>query len=126
MKTGSFTQDAQGHWYVNFQCEVEDTGGPLGRRKSVLIWADESALVHAIWTYPTPESNLTGAHEQCIGLAQSARKKKRVQAPCQDRDARTDWTHKTTTAIVNRATLIVCGQCLEYETCQNAAGQIRL
>jgi transposase len=29
-KTGSFTQDARGRWYVNVQCEVEDPATPLG------------------------------------------------------------------------------------------------
>jgi hypothetical protein len=30
LKTGSFAQDAYGHWYVNFQCNVDDPGVPLG------------------------------------------------------------------------------------------------
>ena len=30
LKTGSFTQEARGRGYVNFQCEVEDTGTPHG------------------------------------------------------------------------------------------------
>src|SRR6266404_1347944 len=31
IKTGSFTQDARGRWYVNFQCEVPDALEPAGQ-----------------------------------------------------------------------------------------------
>jgi hypothetical protein len=31
VKTGSFTQDARGRWYVNFQCEIADATEPVGQ-----------------------------------------------------------------------------------------------
>src|SRR5215510_14129709 len=30
IKTGNFTQDARGHWYVSFQCDVADATEPVG------------------------------------------------------------------------------------------------
>ena len=33
-KTGSFSQDARGRWYLNIQCEVEDPGIPVGSRRN--------------------------------------------------------------------------------------------
>ena len=39
VKTGSFTQDARGRWYVNLQCEVPMQRSLLDRRTSALIWA---------------------------------------------------------------------------------------
>ena len=40
IKTGSFTQDACGRWYVNVQCEVPDAAGPVGTAENwALTWA---------------------------------------------------------------------------------------
>jgi IS605 OrfB family transposase len=59
---------------------------------------------------PYSRENLTRTHEDALAMAQRARKKKRVKAiHAKIANTRKDWTHKTTTAIVHRATLIVVG-----------------
>lgn len=109
-KTGSFTQDACGRWYVNIQCEVDGTEVPLG---SAEIGID-LGLTNQLWCSdmdePYSRENLTRKYEDDLAMAQRAHKKKRTKAiHAKIANCRKDWTHKTTTAIVNRATLIAVG-----------------
>lgn len=109
-KTGSFTQDARGRWYVNFQCEVDDPGTPMGAADIGI----DLGLTNQLWCSdmdaPYSRENLTRAHEESLALAQRARKKKRIKAiHATITNCRKDWAHKTTTAIVQRAKLIVVG-----------------
>lgn len=109
IKTGSFAQDAQGHWYVNFQCEVDDTGITSGEAELGidLGLTDQIACSDGI-TYS--RVNLTRTHEAALATAQRARKKKRIKAlHAKIKHARKDWAHKVTTAIVRTAKLIVVG-----------------
>lgn len=110
VKTGSFTQDACGHWYVNFQCEVDDPGVPLGAAEIGIDLGLKNQIACSDMDEPYSRENLIRKHEAALGMAQRAHKKKRVKA-IHGRIAHTrkDWAHKTTTAIVNRATLIVVG-----------------
>ena len=110
IKTGSFTQDARGRWYVNFQCEVEDPAVPVGETEIGI----DLGLTNQLWCTdmeePYSRENLTRTHEDTLAMAQRARKKKRVKAiHAKIANCRKDWTHKTTTEIVNRATLIAVG-----------------
>lgn len=110
VKTGSFTQDARGRWYVNFQCEVDDSGTPAGEREIGI----DLGLTNQLWCTdmdePYSRENLTRKHEDALAMAQRARKKKRIKAiHAKIANTRKDWTHKTTTAIVQRATRIVVG-----------------
>lgn len=110
LKTGSFTQDACGHWYVNFQCEVDDLGVPLGASEIGIDLGLKSQLACSDMDEPYSRENLTRTHEAALGMAQRAHKKKRVKKiHARIANARRDWAHNTTTAIVNRATLIVVG-----------------
>jgi putative transposase len=110
LKTGSFTQDACGHWYVNFQCEVEDSGIPPGDAEIGSDLGLKNQLACSDMDEPYSRDNLTRAHESALGMAQRAHKKKRVKAiHAKISNCRKDWAHKTTTAIVTRAKLIVVG-----------------
>jgi IS605 OrfB family transposase len=109
-KTGSFTQDARGRWYVNIQCEVDDPGMPTGETEIGI----DLGLTNQLWCSdmdePYSRENLTRQHEEALAIAQHARKKKRVKAiHAKIKNCRNDWTHKTTTEIVARATLISVG-----------------
>jgi IS605 OrfB family transposase len=109
-KTGSFTEDARGRWYVNIQCEVEDPGMPTGATEIGI----DLGLTNQLWCSdmdePYSRENLTRAYEDDLAMAQRARKKKRVKAiHAKIANCRQDWAHKTTTAIVKRATLIAVG-----------------
>jgi IS605 OrfB family transposase len=109
IKTGSFGQDAQGCWYVNFQCEVDDPGMPRGTDEIGidLGLTDQIACSNGT-TYS--RANLTRTHEAALATAQRARKKKRIKAiHAKIVNCRKDWTHKVTTAIVRTAKLIVVG-----------------
>lgn len=108
--TGSFTQDACGHWYVNFQCEVDDPGVPVGEADIGIDLGLKNQLACSDEDEPRSRENLTRTHEDALGMAQRAHKKKRVKAiHARIANCRKDWAHKQTTAIVNRAQLIVVG-----------------
>jgi transposase len=109
IKTGSFTQDARGRWYVSFQCEVPDAALPVG----TLALGIDLGLMHQIACSDGvvySRENLTRQHEQSLAMAQRAGKKKRVKAiQAQIANTRLDWTHKATTAIARRVRYIVIG-----------------
>lgn len=110
VKIGSFTQDARGRWYVNFQCEVEDSGVPTGQTEIGI----DLGLTNQLWCSdrdePCSRENLTRQHKDTLAMAQRAHKKKRVKSiHAKIANTREDWAHKATTAIVSRAKLIVVG-----------------
>ena len=109
IKTGSFSQDARGRWYVNFQCEVPEATEPVGHAEIGI----DLGLQHQIACSDGPKysrANLTRQHEAALTMAQRARKKKRVKAiQAKIANTRADWTHKATTAIARRAKLLVIG-----------------
>ncbi len=109
VKTGSFTQDARGRWYVNLQCEVCDATEPVG----LLDLGIDLGLNHQIACSDGiiySRENLTRQHETALAMAQRAHKKHRAQAiQAKIANTRSDWTHKATTAIAKRAKLIVIG-----------------
>jgi putative transposase len=108
-KTGSFSQDARGRWYVNFQCEVEDAGTPLGDAEIGIDLGLKNTLACSDGTVYT-RANITRRYAHALARAQQARKKKRVTAlHAKSANSRTDFAHKPTTAIVNRASLVVVG-----------------
>jgi len=109
VKTGSFAQDAQGRWHVNFQCEVQTSGVPLGHTE---LGIDLGLKNHVACSDGITYSreNLTRTHEDALAMAQRAHKKKRVKAIHANlAHQRQDWAHKTSTAIVGRARLIAVG-----------------
>jgi putative transposase len=123
IKTGSFSQDARGRWYVNFHCEVDDPGELLGAAEIGI----DLGLTNQCWCSdmdaPYSRENLTKAYDDALAKAQQggkggraalrrrsrakARRAKAIHAKIAN--CRKDWTHKTTTAIVNRASRIVVG-----------------
>lgn len=109
VKTGSFTQDARGRWYVNLQCEVADALEPVGHLELGidLGLANQIACSDGV-VYR--RDNLTRTHEDTLAMAQRAGKKSRVKTiQARIANSRLDWTHKATTAIARRARLIVIG-----------------
>lgn len=109
IKTGSFTQDARGRWYVSFQCEVADATEPVG----TLDLGIDLGLTNQIACSDGviySRTNLTRKHEEALARAQRARKKRRVKAiQTKIANCRKDWTHKVTTAIARRAKRIIIG-----------------
>lgn len=95
--SGSFSQDAQGHWYVNLACEVskidhkhavEEAGVDLGLKTSAVF--SDGAVIENTSEYRKLEEKL--------GKAQRAKKKKQVKkTSAKIRNKRRDHLHKATT-----------------------------
>jgi putative transposase len=109
-KTGSFSQDARGRWYLNIQCEVEDPGVPTGTAEIGIDLGLTNQVQCSDRDEPDRRDNLTRRYAKALATAQRARHAKRTKAiHAKIANARKDWTHKLSTAIVNRARLIVVG-----------------
>ena len=109
IKTANFSQDANGRWYMNIQCEVEKyllqkTGKEIGidlGLKTIACDSDGNKY---------DRENLTKQFEDKLAMAQRARKKKLVRSiHAKIRNSRSDWAHKTTTEIVKSYDNIVVG-----------------
>lgn len=108
IKCGSFTQDAQGRWYVCLQCEVADNlptgdgavGVDLGLKD--LATMSDGQTVPALRHYRKYEAKL--------GAAQRARSKRRVRAiHAKIANSRRHHLHEQSTRIVRENSLIVVG-----------------
>ena len=109
-KTGSFSQDARGRWYLNIQCEVEDPGIPIGTAEIGIDLGLTNQVTCSDQTEPNRRDNLTQRYAEPLAKAQRAHKAKRVKViHAKIANSRKDWTHKLSTAIVLRAILIVVG-----------------
>ncbi len=109
IKTGSFSQDSKGNWYINLTCEVVNTpiiksGGLVGidlGLKTIATLSNGDRL---------SRENITKKYASSLAIAQRARKKKRVTAIHRKiKNIRKDWNHKQTTSLVNRFDKIVVG-----------------
>jgi putative transposase len=109
-KTGSFSQDARGRWYLNIQCEVEDPGMPIGTAEIGIDLGLTNQVTCSDQDEPNRRDNLTQRSAEPLAKAQRAHKAKRIKAiHAKIANTRKDWTHKLSTAIVLRAILIVVG-----------------
>ena len=109
IKTGSFSQDARGRWYVNVTCEVPaaeptpgtgEIGVDLGLKN--LLTTSDGEVVEAQRFYRDLEPQLA--------IAQRAKKKRRVSAlHAKIKNRRKDFLHKLSTRLVLENILIVVG-----------------
>ena len=107
--TGSFSQDAQGHWYINLACEVakmdhrhevEDVGIDLGLKTSAVL--SDGTVIENQSHYKKLEERL--------GKAQRAKKKrqaKKIHAKIKNK--RRDFLHKETTKIARKYHTVFVG-----------------
>lgn len=109
LKTGSFAQDAGGHWHVNLQCEVA-LPAPSHSTAEIGIDLGLKDLITCSDGVKYSRENLTRRHEDALAMAQRAHKTKRVKhIHAQIANQRKDWAHKISTAIVQQASLIAVG-----------------
>ena len=109
VKTGSFTQDARGRWYVNLHCDVVDAAEPVGQLALGIDLGLTSPIACSDGVISRRE-HLVRQHAPALAMAQRAHKKRRVKAlQATMANIRKDWTHKATTAIARRGKLIVMG-----------------
>lgn len=108
IRSGSFVQDARGHWYVTFQCRVGDdlacgngaVGIDLGLKALATLSSGET--VPALRHYRK--------YEGALGIAQRAHNKRRVRAiHAKIANARRHHLHEQSTRIANENSLIVVG-----------------
>jgi len=107
--TGSFSQDAQGHWYINIVCEVsklehehkiEDVGIDLGLKTSAVL--SDGATISNNAEFRKLEAKL--------GKAQRAHKKRQVKKiHAKIKNRRKDFLHKETTKIAKVYSTIYVG-----------------
>ena len=110
IKTGSFTQDARGRWYVSFQCEVPELQGPPAPAEVGIDLGLRDQLACTHLPAPLSRANITQHYAAPLAKAQRARKKQRVKAiHAKIAHVRKDWTHKVTTAIARASRLIAVG-----------------
>ena len=108
IKSVSFNEDALGHWYVNFMCEVED----IPQVGTVDLGIDLGIKTQATLSdgRKFERDNLTKKYEDRLAMAQRAGKKrlaKRIHNKVAN--IRKDFNHKTANTILKDARLVVVG-----------------
>lgn len=109
LKTGRFSQDALGRWYLNLVCEVPVASSDAG---SPYVGIDLGLTTQAACSNGAcfDRANLTRQYEGRLAIAQRARKKRRVRAiHAKVANSRRDWAHKTSAAIVRQYQQIFVG-----------------
>lgn len=109
IKTGNFSQDARGRWYVNIQCEIEKqelpkTGCSIGIDLGLKTIATDSNGVKY------ERENLTKKYEDKLAIAQRASKKRlALTLHAKIKNKRRDWANKITTEIVKNNDVVFVG-----------------
>jgi transposase len=113
IKTGSFSEDSRGRWYVNLTCEIPDEnwfqspsphGSELGidpGTKTVMVSSEGEEF---------SRENITREYAEDLAKAQRHRKKKRVKAiHAKIKNSRQDWNHKKSFDLAKRYQTIFFG-----------------
>lgn len=108
IKSGSFSQDAHGRWYVNLVCQVEQLKSTGTKVIGIDLGLKDQAVCSDGTTYS--RENITRKYSEQLAKAQRAHKRKRVTAiHAKVKNARKDWMHKTTTKIVRGCSQVFVG-----------------
>lgn len=109
IKKGCFTQDAKGHWYVCFNCEVDETKH-IHEKESVGIDLGLKTTATLSDGNKTENPRFYKNQEEKLKKLQRAKKKKQVlNLHTKIRNQRKDFLHKATTKIANKYRTIVIG-----------------
>jgi IS605 OrfB family transposase len=109
LKTGSYSQDSRGRWYINLTCEVEK---PEKNKSDKLIGIDLGLKTLATCSDGATISNnkITAKYAEKLATAQRARKKKQVTAiHAKIKNVRKDFLHKESTNLVKQYKQIFVG-----------------
>ena len=114
VKTGSFSQDARGRWYVNLTIEEADrAANRKGRVKTGKVCGIDLGLKTVATLSDGKElnrENLTKKYEQKLAVAQRSGKNKQVKAiHAKIANKRKDWNHKKTTELVQEYDKVYVG-----------------
>jgi putative transposase len=109
LKTGSFSQDARGRWYINFQCQVAP-GEATSSRRAVGIDLGLKSLAALSSGEKIEAPRFYRDLEPALVVAQRARKKHRVAAlHARIANRRKDSLHKLSTRLVSEYGFIFVG-----------------
>lgn len=109
IKSGSFSQDSRGRWYVNFHCEVPVQNG---FRSPIAVGIDLGLKTIATLSdgRTLKRENITNKYADQLAMAQRAKKKRLTKTiHAKIKNVRKDWNHKQTTNIINSYDTIVVG-----------------
>ena len=109
VRFGSFCEDAQGRWYVNFVCEdLTPERQPTGKEVGIDLGLKTLATLSD--GVELSRENLTRTFEAKLAKAQRARKKKQITSVhARIKNKRKDWNHKQTTLLTNEYDVLVVG-----------------
>lgn len=109
VRFGSFAEDAQGRWYVNFVCEdLTPERAPTGKEAGIDLGLKTLATLSD--GVELSRDNLTRTFEVKLAVAQRARKKKQVtRIHAKIKNKRKDWNHKQTTLLTREYDVLVVG-----------------
>lgn len=109
VRFGSFCEDAQGRWYVNFVCEdLPPERQPTGKEAGIDLGLKTLATLSD--GVVCSRESLTRTFEVKLATAQRARKKKQVNhIHAKIKNKRKDWNHKQTTLLTNEYDVLVVG-----------------
>lgn len=109
VRCGSFCEDAQGRWYVNFVCE-DTTPERAKTGKQAGIDLGLKTLATLSDGVELSRANLTNKFAVKLAGAQRARKKKQVtRIHAKIKNTRKDWSHKATTLLTREYDTLVVG-----------------
>lgn len=107
--SGSFSQDAQGHWYINLACEVfkidhkheiEELGGDPGLKTSMTF--SDGTIIENNHEYRKLEEKLAKAQR-----AHKTKQTKKINAKI--KNSRRDHAHKQTTKVAKKVYILYLG-----------------
>ena len=109
VRFGSFAEDAQGRWYVNFVCEdLTPERAPTGKEVGIDLGLKTLATLSD--GVQCSRQNLTRKFEVQLATVQRARKKKQVtRIHARIKNKRKDWNHQQTTRLTNEYDVLVVG-----------------
>ncbi len=109
VRFGSFCEDAQCRWYVNFVCEdLTPERAPTGKEAGVDLGLKTLATLSD--GLELSRENLTRKFGVKLAVTQRARKKKQVpRIHAKIKNQRKDWNHKQTTLLTNEYDVLVVG-----------------
>ena len=107
LRAGSFSEDSRGRWYFNVAVDVACKASPGTAAVGIDLGLKEAAVVS---TGERIEGRWYRSHEQALGIAQRARKKKRVKAiHAKIKSQRKDELHQFSTQLVKQNAAIFVG-----------------
>lgn len=108
VKTGTFSQDSRGRWYINFQCEIIEKRAHGVRKIGIDLGLKTKATCSDGMQYD--RENLTRKYEEKLGKIQRAKKKKEIKnLHAKIKNKRKDFSHKVSNEICSTSEIVIVG-----------------